>query len=199
MGRRRGVADIVPGQPAAPAQRAQELGRATDAQRPRARARDRGLVAQRLPPAAHVQLRRGLLPAQGRSDLACGGGARNEGLGRALLRRAHVAQTLAHHSDAPARYVLVCTPAGFERHRARIAAEAAGVEPPQWALRIPEVTVVLPQIAAQAWGRGSRARGTAGVERQATFTSSYRRVVQAMIAAGRAGTLANALGATHPS
>jgi hypothetical protein len=32
-----------------------------------------------------------------------------------------------------------------------MAAEAAGVEPPQWALQpIPEVTVVGPQIAAQA-------------------------------------------------
>ena len=55
----------------------------------------------------------------------------------------NVAHALANHSDAPARYVLVCTPAGFERHWARAAAEAAGVEPPQWALGpIPEVTVV---------------------------------------------------------
>ena len=63
----------------------------------------------------------------------------------------NVPHTLANHSDAQARYVLVCTPAGFERHWARIAADAAGVEPPQWALQpIPEVTVVGPQIAAQA-------------------------------------------------
>jgi quercetin dioxygenase-like cupin family protein len=63
----------------------------------------------------------------------------------------NVAHTLANHSDAPARYVLVCTPAGFERHWARIAAEAAGVEPPQWALQpIPEITVVGPPIAAEA-------------------------------------------------
>jgi quercetin dioxygenase-like cupin family protein len=63
----------------------------------------------------------------------------------------NVAHTLANSSDAPARYVLVCTPAGFERHWARIAAEAAGVQPPQWALQpIPEVTIVGPQIAAQA-------------------------------------------------
>ena len=55
------------------------------------------------------------------------------------------------HSAGPARYLLVCTPAGFERHWARIAADAAGVEPPKWALQpIPEVTVVGPQIAAQA-------------------------------------------------
>ena len=63
----------------------------------------------------------------------------------------NVPHALANHSDAPARYVLVCTPAGFERHWARVAAEAAGVEPPQWALQpIPEVTVVGPQIAAPA-------------------------------------------------
>jgi quercetin dioxygenase-like cupin family protein len=63
----------------------------------------------------------------------------------------NVAHTLANLSDAPARYVLVCTPAGFERHWARIAAEAAGVDPPPWALQpIPEVTVVGPQIAAHA-------------------------------------------------
>ena len=58
--------------------------------------------------------------------------------------------TLANHSGAAARYLLTCTPAGFERHWARIAAEAAGVEPPHWALEpIPEVTVVGPPIAAQ--------------------------------------------------
>jgi quercetin dioxygenase-like cupin family protein len=62
----------------------------------------------------------------------------------------NVPHTLANHSDAPARYLLVCTPAGFERHWARITADAAGVEPPQWALQpIPEVTVVGPPIAAQ--------------------------------------------------
>jgi quercetin dioxygenase-like cupin family protein len=63
----------------------------------------------------------------------------------------NVAHTLTNHSDGHARYVLVCTPAGFERHWARIAAEAAGVQPPKWAFKpIPEVTVVGPQIAAQA-------------------------------------------------
>jgi quercetin dioxygenase-like cupin family protein len=63
----------------------------------------------------------------------------------------NVAHTLANHSDAPARYVLVCTPAGFERHWARLAAETAGVEPPRWAQQpIPDVTVVGPPIAAQA-------------------------------------------------
>ncbi len=73
------------------------------------------------------------------------------GAGELSFAPRNIAHTLANHSDAPARYVLVCTPAGFERHWARMAAEAAGVEPPPWALQpIPEVTVVGPQIAAQA-------------------------------------------------
>ena len=74
-----------------------------------------------------------------------------KGAGELVFAPRNVAHALANHSDAPARYLLTCTPAGFERHWARIAAEAAGVEPPQWALQpIPEVTVVGPQIAAQA-------------------------------------------------
>jgi len=63
----------------------------------------------------------------------------------------NVPHTLANQNAAAARYLLVCTPAGFERHWARTAAEAAGIEPPEWALQpIPEITVVGPQIAPQA-------------------------------------------------
>jgi len=58
-----------------------------------------------------------------------------------------VAHTFANLSDAPARYLLVCTPAGFEGYFARMAAERAGEEPPAWALVPgPEVTRVGPQI-----------------------------------------------------
>ena len=71
-----------------------------------------------------------------------------KGAGELSFAPRNVAHTLANHSDAPARYVLVCTPAGFERHWARMTAEAAGVEPPEWALGpIPEITVVGPPIA----------------------------------------------------
>jgi len=71
--------------------------------------------------------------------------------GEASFAPRNVAHTLANHSDASARYLLTCVPAGFERHWARTAAEAAGIEPPQWALQpIPEVTVFGPPIAAQA-------------------------------------------------
>lgn len=59
-----------------------------------------------------------------------------------------VPHALANRGPADARYVLVCTPAGFERHWARLEAKAAGLEPPHWALQpIPEVTVVGPPIA----------------------------------------------------
>ena len=74
-----------------------------------------------------------------------------KGAGELSFAPRNVPHTLANQGDAPARYALVCTPAGFERHWARMAAEVAGVEPPQWALQpIPEVTVVGPQIAPQA-------------------------------------------------
>ena len=59
----------------------------------------------------------------------------------------NVAHALANHGNADACYLLVCTPAGFERHWGRIAAVAQGVEPPDWALQpSPDITVVGPQI-----------------------------------------------------
>jgi quercetin dioxygenase-like cupin family protein len=62
-----------------------------------------------------------------------------------------VPHTLANLADAPARYLLVCTPAGFERYFDRLAAERAGVEPPpQAAGPIPDVTVVGPRIGERA-------------------------------------------------
>jgi quercetin dioxygenase-like cupin family protein len=59
----------------------------------------------------------------------------------------NVPHTFTNRSDRPARYVLVCTPAGFERYFARIAAEQVGEEPPEWAMQpLPEVIRVGPQI-----------------------------------------------------
>jgi quercetin dioxygenase-like cupin family protein len=55
--------------------------------------------------------------------------------------------TVANLSGAPARYVLVCTPAGFEREFARRAARQAGSEPPPWAMQpVPAVRYVGPRI-----------------------------------------------------
>src|ERR687898_468431 len=60
----------------------------------------------------------------------------------------NVAHALANHSEADARYLLVCTPAGLERLFARIAAASEDVQPPDWALQpAPEVIEVGPQIA----------------------------------------------------
>ena len=61
----------------------------------------------------------------------------------------NVPHALTNRTDEPARYVLVCTPAGFERYFGRMAAKQAGEEPPEWALGpIPAVTQVGPQIDA---------------------------------------------------
>ncbi len=60
-------------------------------------------------------------------------------------RGAH--HTFSNRSDADVHWLLICTPAGFERYFQRIAAEEAGVDPPPEALEPwPEVTVVGPPI-----------------------------------------------------
>jgi quercetin dioxygenase-like cupin family protein len=54
----------------------------------------------------------------------------------------NVVHALANHSDRPARYVLVITPAGFERYFGRMTED-----PPEWALQpFPETIVVGAQI-----------------------------------------------------
>jgi quercetin dioxygenase-like cupin family protein len=58
-----------------------------------------------------------------------------------------VPHTFANLGGAPARQLIVCAPAGFERYFARMAAEREGTDPPDWALQpVPEVTVLGPPI-----------------------------------------------------
>jgi quercetin dioxygenase-like cupin family protein len=58
-----------------------------------------------------------------------------------------VPHTFANLGDSAARQLIVCTPAGFERYFARIAAERQGQAPPEWAQQpIPEVTKVGPPL-----------------------------------------------------
>src|SRR5262245_21259242 len=65
--------------------------------------------------------------------------------GQFLFASAGAVHTLANLADEPARYLLVVTPAGFERFFERMAAEAAGVEPPASALEpYPDTTMVGP-------------------------------------------------------
>jgi quercetin dioxygenase-like cupin family protein len=65
-----------------------------------------------------------------------------------------VAHTYANLSDAPSRHLIACTPAGFERYFARMAAERRGEDPSEWALQpIPESIVVGPRIG-ERWDGG---------------------------------------------
>jgi quercetin dioxygenase-like cupin family protein len=58
-----------------------------------------------------------------------------------------VPHTFTNVRGGPGRQLIICTEAGFERHFARIAAQQAGVEPPDWAQQpSPEVTRVGPRI-----------------------------------------------------
>jgi quercetin dioxygenase-like cupin family protein len=67
--------------------------------------------------------------------------------GQLALAPRGAAHALANRRDTPARFLLVCTPAGFERHFARLAAQARGTEPPPWALQpVPDVEALGPPI-----------------------------------------------------
>jgi mannose-6-phosphate isomerase-like protein (cupin superfamily) len=69
------------------------------------------------------------------------------GAGQLAFAPRGVPHTFANLSDAPARQLIICTPAGFERYFARMAAKAQGVDPPDWALQpVPEVTTLGPPI-----------------------------------------------------
>lgn len=55
--------------------------------------------------------------------------------------------TVANLTTAPARYLLVLTPPGFEREFGRRAAKEAGIDPPDWARQpIPAVTYLGPRL-----------------------------------------------------
>jgi quercetin dioxygenase-like cupin family protein len=75
------------------------------------------------------------------------------GSGELIFAPGGIVHAVANHSGEVARYLLVCTPAGFERHFDRMAAERDGVEPPASASGpIPEVTRVGPQIQRRETG-----------------------------------------------
>jgi quercetin dioxygenase-like cupin family protein len=69
------------------------------------------------------------------------------GPGALAFARGGAVHTFANLGEDPARYLLLCTPAGFEGYFARLAAQAAGEDPPAWALEpTPPVTTVGGQI-----------------------------------------------------
>lgn len=66
--------------------------------------------------------------------------------------------TFANPHDQPARILVLCTPAGFERYFDRVAAEQAGVEPPPSASKpTPPTVMVGPPIAERRRGRAGDA------------------------------------------
>ena len=61
-----------------------------------------------------------------------------------------VPHTFANRGETDAHYLMVITPAGFEREFARRAARKEGVDPPEWALQeIPPVTRLGPPIGEE--------------------------------------------------
>jgi quercetin dioxygenase-like cupin family protein len=99
------------------------------------------------PPLHHHDFDEAFYVLEGSPTFQLGDELRTAGPGEVVFAPRGAHHTLANLSDAPAHYVLVCTPAGFERYFARLAAEQAGEDPPSWALEpIPEVTRVGPRI-----------------------------------------------------
>jgi len=79
------------------------------------------------------------------------------GAGELAFAPRNVPHTYANLSGKPARAILVCTPAGFERYFDRIAAEINGVDPPPEAAGpIPEVVTVGPPISPPTDAGGHR-------------------------------------------
>ena len=77
-------------------------------------------------------------------------------LGCWLSHPGGVPHTYANLSGAPAHQLIICTPSGFERYLARMAAERQGTEPPEWARQpLPEVDTLGPPIDPDAAARHS--------------------------------------------
>jgi quercetin dioxygenase-like cupin family protein len=99
------------------------------------------------PPLHHHDFDEAFYVLEGELTFQLGDEVFTRGAGELAFAPRGVAHTYANLSGAPARAVLVITPAGFERYFARMAAERQGIEPPEWARQpVPEVTTVGPPI-----------------------------------------------------
>jgi quercetin dioxygenase-like cupin family protein len=100
------------------------------------------------PPLHHHDFDEAFYVLEGELTFALGARRVTAGAGEVAFAPRGAVHTLANLSGAPARYLLLCTPAGFERYFDRIAAEQAGVDPPPEAAGpIPETTVVGPPLS----------------------------------------------------
>lgn len=103
------------------------------------------------PPLHHHDFDEAFCLLEGELTFSVAGGLMTAGPGEVAFAPRGVHHPLANRTDAPARYLLVCAPAGFERLLARRTAAAGGGEPEAWALGpVPEVTVLGPPLGAGA-------------------------------------------------
>jgi quercetin dioxygenase-like cupin family protein len=103
------------------------------------------------PPLHHHAFDEGFYVLEGELTFQLGEELRSATRGDFVFAPADAVHTLANLSDAPAGYLIVITPGGFERYFERMAAKAAGVEPPASALEpYPETIVVGPKIPDRA-------------------------------------------------
>jgi mannose-6-phosphate isomerase-like protein (cupin superfamily) len=112
------------------------------------------------------------------------------GPGTLVFAAGRTPHAVANLGERPARYLLLCTPAGFERYFDRIAASAAGVPAPSQADGpIPETVVVGP-------GPGERSRCDAPRRSLAPLpTGAISVAVRSEDAGGRLGLTVNAVAA----
>lgn len=109
------------------------------------------------PPLHHHDFDEAFYVLEGELTIQLGEALHRFGPGEVAFAPRGAHHTLANLAAAPARYVLVITPAGFERYFDRLAAEAAGTEPPPEAAKgYPETVVVGPQIDPAAAARATR-------------------------------------------
>jgi mannose-6-phosphate isomerase-like protein (cupin superfamily) len=99
------------------------------------------------PPLHHHDFDEAFYVLEGELTFLVGDELRTAGAGTVTFAPRGAHHTLANCADAPARYLLVCTPGGFERMFKRLLARATGTEPDEEALRPhPPTTVVGPTV-----------------------------------------------------
>jgi len=99
------------------------------------------------PPLHHHDFDEGFYVLEGELTFEVDGERRTARVGEFAFAPRGSHHALANLSEAPACYLLVCTPAGFERYFDRLTAEQTGVAPPPEALKpFPQGTAVGPPI-----------------------------------------------------
>jgi mannose-6-phosphate isomerase-like protein (cupin superfamily) len=100
------------------------------------------------PPLHHHDFDESFYVLEGELTFKLGDERTTAGPGGLIFARRGSHHTLANLGTAPARYVLVCTPATFERYFDRLNAELTNTTPPPEAYGpYPQTTVVGPAIA----------------------------------------------------